>query len=53
MAIYERFTGRDRDSFASLKDAQENYRIDYPEDFNFAYDVLDVLGRESPDKRAL
>ena len=53
MAIYERYTGRDRDSFASLKDAQQNYRITCPDDFNFAYDVIDVLGREKPDKRAL
>ena len=53
MAIYEKFIGRDRDSFASLKDAQENYRINCPPDFNFAYDVIDVLGREKPGKRAL
>ncbi len=53
MAIYEKFTGRDRDSFASLKDAQQNYHIECPPDFNFAYDVIDVLGREKPDKRAL
>ncbi len=53
MAIYEKYVGRSRDSFASLKDAQQNYRIDCPEDFNFAYDVVDVLGREKPDKRAI
>ena len=53
MAIYEKYTGRDRDSFTSLKDAQQNYHIEYPESFNFAYDVIDVLGREKPDKRAL
>ena len=53
MAIYEKYTGRSRDSFTSLKDAQQNYHIEYPESFNFAYDVIDVLGREKPDKRAL
>ena len=53
MAIYERFIGRDRDSFTSLRDAQENFRINCPDDFNFAYDVMDVLGRETPDNRAL
>ena len=53
MPIYEKFTGRPRDSFTSLKDAQKNYHIDYPDDFNFAYDVVDLLGREKPGKRAL
>lgn len=53
MAIYEKYVGRSRESFTSLKDAQENYRIDYPENFNFAYDVIDTLGREKPEKRAL
>jgi len=53
MAIYEKYTGRSRDSFTSLKDAQENYRITCPDDFNFAYDVIDTLGREHPEKIAL
>lgn len=53
MAIYEKYIGRDRDSFSSLKDAQENYRISCPDDFNFAYDVIDTLGREKPEKLAL
>ncbi len=53
MAIYEKFIGRSRDSFVSLKDCQENFKITYENSFNFAYDVIDVLGTEKPDKLAL
>ena len=53
MAIYEKFIGRSRESFISLKDCQENFKITYEQDFNFAYDVVDVLGTEKPDKLAL
>lgn len=53
MAIYEKFIGRTRESFISLKDCQENFKITYENDFNFAYDVIDVLGTEKPDKLAL
>lgn len=53
MAIYEKFIGRSRDSFISLKDCQENFKITYNDSFNYAYDVVDVLGTEKPDKLAL
>lgn len=53
MAIYEKFIGRSRESFISLKDCRENFKITYNNDFNFAYDVIDVLGTEKPDKLAL
>ncbi len=53
MAIYERFIGRSRDEFASLEDMYENYAPKWENDFNFAYDVIDVLGREKPDKQAM
>ena len=53
MPIYEKFIGRSRDSFISLKDCQENFKIIYENDFNYAYDVVDVLGTEKPDKLAL
>ena len=53
MAIYEKFIGRTRESFISLKDCRENFKITYENDFNFAYDVIDVLGTEKPDKLAL
>ncbi|MBE6570857.1 MAG: acetyl-CoA synthetase [Ruminococcaceae bacterium] len=53
MPIYERFVGAHRDDFLSLKDAQKNYKLTWSEDFNFAYDVMDVLGTEKPDKLAM
>ena len=53
MAIYENFVGASRDDFLSLKDAQKNYKLTYKENFNFAYDVLDVLGKTKPDKLAM
>ena len=53
MAIYEKYIGRTRDSFKDLADLQKNYKITYPEDFNFAYDVIDELARTKPDKLAM
>ncbi|MBP3361905.1 MAG: AMP-binding protein [Clostridia bacterium] len=53
MAIYEKFVGANRDDFISLEDAQQNYKLTYDEDFNFAYDVLDELGKTKPDKLAM
>ncbi len=53
MAIYEKFVGANRDDFISLKDAQKNYKLTYNDDFNFAYDVIDELGRTKPDKLAM
>ena len=53
MAIYENFVGASRDDFLSLKDAQNNYKLSYEENFNFAYDVLDVLGTTKPNKLAM
>ncbi len=53
MAIYEKFVGASRDDFLSLSDAQQNYKLTYNDNFNFAYDVVDVLGKNSPDKLAM
>ena len=53
MPIYEQFIGRHRDQFATLEDLQKNYRVSYPDTFNFAYDVLDVLAARTPDKLAM
>ena len=53
MAIYEEFVGASRDDFLSLKDAQKNYKLTYKDNFNFSYDVLDVLGKTKPDKLAM
>ena len=53
MPIYETYTGCHRDDFTSLADAQKNFKLTWPENFNFAYDVIDVLAAEKPDKEAL
>ena len=53
MAIYEKYTGRNRDDYSSLDDLNKNYKITYPSTFNFAYDVIDVLAKEKPDKLAM
>ncbi len=53
MAIYEKYVGAHRDDFISLKDAQNNYTLTYPDNFNFAYDVVDELGKTKPDKLAM
>lgn len=53
MAIYEKYTGRSRDDFATFEDLQRNYKITCGEDFNFAYDVLDYLGTHKPDHLAM
>lgn len=42
-----------RIDFDSYEDFAENFRIDVPENFNFAYDVVDKWARVEPDKRAL
>ncbi len=41
MLIYEKYTGRNRDEYVTLEDLYRNYSIKCPEDFNFAYDILD------------
>ena len=39
--------------FESYQDFKENFHIHAPENFNFAYDVVDQYAQEHPDKRAL
>ncbi len=39
--------------FATYEEFVQNFRIDVPEDFNFAYDVVDVLAQEEPQRRAM
>jgi acetyl-CoA synthetase len=50
MPIYEEFIGKHRDNFATLQDLQKNYKVTYTDSFNFAYDVLDVIAKRTPDK---
>ena len=49
MSIYENYLHEIRDSQGRL----ERVELDYPQDFNFAYDVVDRLACQSPDKTAL
>jgi len=42
-----------RVEFDSYEDFRNNFRIIVPENFNFAYDVVDVYAQEQPDKIAL
>ncbi len=39
--------------YTSYEDLKANCRLQAPEDFNFAYDIVDRYARETPDKRAL
>lgn len=43
----------DKTSFSSTGDFTENFHIHVPEDFNFAYDVVDEWARKAPHKKAL
>ena len=40
-------------SFTSEEDFKANLHFKVPENFNFAYDVMDVWAEERPDKLAL
>ncbi len=42
-----------RTDFESCADFFENFKIDVPDNFNFAYDVIDELAAKSPHKNAL
>ncbi len=42
-----------RIDFDSYEDFFENFQIEIPDNFNFAYDVVDEWARVEPDKRAL
>lgn len=53
MSIYERFTGFSRDEVKSYHEACERFKLKYPDNFNFAYDVVDALAEGKPDKLAM
>ncbi|KAA6326882.1 Acetyl-coenzyme A synthetase, partial [termite gut metagenome] len=40
-------------TFTSQEDFKENFKIIVPDNFNFAYDVVDAWASEQPDKNAL
>ena len=39
--------------FESYEDFENNFRIEVPEDFNFAYDVVDEYAEKHPEKVAM
>lgn len=51
LAMIERFLNQT--AFTSQKDFIRNFHINVPENFNFAYDVMDVWAEEAPEKLAL
>jgi acetyl-CoA synthetase len=42
-----------REAFASYEDFYANFSVTIPENFNFAYDVVDEIAREDPRRRAM
>lgn len=42
-----------RSDFDSYQDFKNNFKIIVPENFNFAYDVVDVYANQEPDKLAM
>ncbi|MCI1731839.1 MAG: AMP-binding protein [Prevotella sp.] len=49
--MLERFLSQT--SFASEEDFAKNLHFKIPENFNFAYDVMDILAEEQPEKLAI
>ena len=49
MSLYQKFCHEITDENGMLKE----FRLDYPDNFNFGYDVVDRTAEEAPDKRAL
>lgn len=39
--------------FTSTQDFADNYQVKVPENFNFAYDIIDEWAKISPDKKAI
>ena len=51
MALFEKFVNKKE--FSSYEEFKRDLRIIVPENFNFAYDVLDVLAETKPNARAM
>ena len=49
MSIYKQYCHEITDEHGNLK----SITLDYPDNFNFGYDVVDKIAEETPDKRAL
>ena len=50
-SILEKYTGSQE--FSSYDDFMEQFHVDVPDDFNFAYDVIDAWAEAMPEKEAL
>ena len=51
-ALYGEFLAENRE-FADYADLKANCRVHAPDNFNFAYDIVDRYARDYPEKRAL
>ncbi len=49
MSLLSKFM--DKWEFSSYEDFSENFDIKVPENFNFAYDVVDYYAEHEPDRR--
>ena len=49
MSIYQQFCTEQFDEQGRL----QNLSLNVPDDFNFSYDVVDAIARETPEKRAM
>lgn len=49
MSIYQKYCTEITDEFGNLK----KFALKYPDNFNFGYDVVDLVADESPDKKAI
>lgn len=49
MSVYEQYCREIVDEQGNLK----KMTLEYPDDFNFGYDVVDKIAKDTPDKRAL
>ena len=48
MSIYKKFCTEVLDGNGGLKE----FSLNYPENFNFAYDVVDAIAEKEPDRKA-
>ena len=51
-SLYKEFLENPKD-FNGYEDLKENFKIKIPENFNFAYDIVDRYAKDEPQKRAL
>ncbi len=49
--MFEKYVNRT--TFASYEDFKDNFVINVPENFNFAFDVVDEIAADEPDRTAL